>query len=128
MRMPFADPIHDTPGFAPALQRYGTMPCCRPVERKHRAPVPSCGERGFLDFEMGTATETEEDTPAFASSSIARGVGEDRLYGGMGDQDRGWGIVVAIRHKPRTGQSGRTEEHTYELQSLMRISYGVFFL
>src|SRR3546814_16450531 len=68
------------------------MPCCRPEERKHRAPVPSCGERGFLDFEMGTATETEEDTPAFASSSIARGVGEDRLYGGMGDQDRGWGI------------------------------------
>src|SRR3546814_6446953 len=97
MRMPFADPIHDTPGFAPALQRYGTMPCCRPVERKHRAPVPSCGERGFLDFEMGTATETEEDTPAFASSSIARGVGGDRLSGGMGDQGCGWGIVVAIR-------------------------------
>src|SRR3546814_10762990 len=29
---------------------------------------------------------------------------------------------------PRQGRAGRSEEHTYELQSLMRISYAVFCL
>src|SRR3546814_1261552 len=31
-------------------------------------------------------------------------------------------------HAPRSGNGGRSEEHTSELQSLMRISYAVFCL
>src|SRR3546814_8083164 len=47
----------------------------------------------------------------------------------------GMGACHRQHHWRRTGlsgmelaQSGRSEEHTSELQSLMRISYGVFFL
>src|SRR3546814_3458249 len=35
---------------------------------------------------------------------------------------------AARRLRPRRGWSGRSEEHTSELQSLMRISYAVFCL
>src|SRR3546814_6771066 len=35
---------------------------------------------------------------------------------------------VAARASPRCRQCGRSEEHTSELQSLMRISYAVFCL
>src|SRR3546814_6537429 len=37
---------------------------------------------------------------------------------------RGWGAIVSAR----SGESGRSEEHTSELQSLMRSSYAVFCL
>src|SRR3546814_8985030 len=35
---------------------------------------------------------------------------------------------VPLRARPRLRQEGRSEEHTSELQSLMRISYAVFCL
>src|SRR3546814_7495883 len=37
-------------------------------------------------------------------------------------------ISVAPRNEPQSDQSSRSEEHTSELQSLMRISYAVFCL
>src|SRR3546814_7379668 len=37
-------------------------------------------------------------------------------------------IADGCRLPPRSAQSGRSEEHTSELQSLMRISYAVFCL
>src|SRR3546814_3908393 len=42
----------------------------------------------------------------------------------------GLGIEIAIAHRPILDDSGnfRSEEHTSELQSLMRISYAVFCL
>src|SRR3546814_9164485 len=36
--------------------------------------------------------------------------------------------ILAHRRGARASQIGRSEEHTSELQSLMRISYAVFFL
>src|SRR3546814_8163739 len=37
-------------------------------------------------------------------------------------------ILATWRHQQRLRRSGRSEEHTSELQSLMRISYAVFCL
>src|SRR3546814_5105999 len=54
--------------------------------------------------------------------------------GRIGLQSRGRGSAGAAFHKagPRCGtytvRHGRSEEHTYELQTLMRISYAVFCL
>src|SRR3546814_10440734 len=36
--------------------------------------------------------------------------------------------IPMIQSKPRAGGAGRSEEHTSELQALMRISYAVFCL
>src|SRR3546814_8616749 len=38
------------------------------------------------------------------------------------------GVVGVVKHIPGHGRAGRSEEHTSELQSLMRISYAVFCL
>src|SRR3546814_7401354 len=42
-----------------------------------------------------------------------------------GDRNRGCSVVLRKRHSRR---NSRSEEHTSELQSLMRISYAVFCL
>src|SRR3546814_9800336 len=73
----------------------------------------------------------------------ARGVDADRC--GLGDLGRGelgvlaedaadqvlagqrW-LVGVLRLRHRSGRTSRSEEHTSELQSLMRISYAVFCL
>src|SRR3546814_3930961 len=46
---------------------------------------------------------------------------------GVDPRDRRTDRLAAIPHRGRP-QSGRSEEHTSELQSLMRISYAVFCL
>src|SRR3546814_6930672 len=52
----------------------------------------------------------------------------DPVVDGAGDAGGAHGVVgVHGRHHPEPG-SGRSEEHTSELQSLMRISYAVFCL
>src|SRR3546814_2344123 len=46
-----------------------------------------------------------------------------------GREERGReGRTASPRHAHASGQPGRSEEHTSELQSLMRISYAVFCL
>src|SRR3546814_7866253 len=53
----------------------------------------------------------------------ARGLDQDHLAWGRGDL---WPLRL---HDPPPGRAhGRSEEHTSELQSLMRISYAVFCL
>src|SRR3546814_6235010 len=42
--------------------------------------------------------------------------------------ERGGWRILTPRHAPRPTLEGRSEEHTSELQSLMRISYAVFCL
>src|SRR3546814_3332008 len=41
---------------------------------------------------------------------------------------QGLGVAEGARHGPARGAAERSEEHTSELQSLMRISYAVFCL
>src|SRR3546814_6388233 len=43
------------------------------------------------------------------------------------DQDRGFGHTIVSKYPPPASER-RSEEHTSELQSLMRISYAVFCL
>src|SRR3546814_1833079 len=68
-----------------------------------------------------------------------RGRGPRRLLGGFllaGDRSRralagprvGLGALAAHRQALAVAQAARSEEHTSELQSLMRISYAVFCL
>src|SRR3546814_9227755 len=54
-----------------------------------------------------------------------------RLFGELGQETRALGLVEAGRAhelEPRTRRSGRSDEHTSELQSLMRLSSAVFCL
>src|SRR3546814_1931715 len=55
------------------------------------------------------------------------GIGNDRVDGG-GGQDSLTGGVGADGFVLRAADAARSEEHTSELQSLMRISYAVFCL
>src|SRR3546814_5456098 len=58
-----------------------------------------------------------------------RSAAEARLRAGL---ERHWsphrGVYTAIRDMPGNAADDRSEEHTSELQSLMRISYAVFCL
>src|SRR3546814_6212504 len=44
------------------------------------------------------------------------------------DESAGWLLKSALEARGQTILTGRSEEHTSELQSLMRISYAVFCL
>src|SRR3546814_1560454 len=83
---------------------------------------------------------TRTDT-LFPSTTLFRSiiVGQALAVGGVGDQPTAgcrWlyaaGIAdlkaYGVGRKPSSFQVGRSEEHTSELQSLMRISYAVFCL
>src|SRR3546814_10213468 len=76
------------------------------------------------------------DTTLFRSQAVERQGQGARLAGDVGDEgDGGAELAEAARegeHRPgedaRQRQRQRSEEHTSELQSLMRISYAVFCL
>src|SRR3546814_4083906 len=60
---------------------------------------------------------------------MARAHGSTRRQGHMpGPCDRSSGCTGSPAHELRDGPGIRSEEHTSELQSLMRISYAVFCL
>src|SRR3546814_6790102 len=62
----------------------------------------------------------QAQNPAFAPD-------EDKPHGGQRQrQETGQQVEVISRKQPRRGDGERSEEHTSELQSLMRISYAVF--
>src|SRR3546814_2695833 len=55
-------------------------------------------------------------------------IGEAALGEGAQQIQRRRSLVVGARHPLGIGLTSRSEEHTSELQSLMRISYAVFCL
>src|SRR3546814_5924869 len=63
--------------------------------------------------------------PPRADPVLAQGAGSFRTAAGRGD---GGHIADAGGVDRTAGAEGRSEEHTSELQSLMRISYAVFCL
>src|SRR3546814_6791318 len=73
--------------------------------------------RSARSRECDGQTEHDLDQLAEAARRVAEG---EREAGGDDDDDR-----YDARHRPL---DGRSEEHTSELQSLMRISYAVFCL
>src|SRR3546814_5420770 len=82
---------------------------------------PTEEERAAMSAAAGTTLPTQEDMMEIEASS--------RIY-----QDGGTSFLTASvvaqadTVKPETGPLTRSEEHTSELQSLMRISYAVFCL
>src|SRR3546814_7103685 len=63
---------------------------------------------------------------AFSMSPIR--CGRCRRMSERDERRRGQGVPVALVGAQGGGAPARSEEHTSELQSLMRISYAVFFL
>src|SRR3546814_4992723 len=63
---------------------------------------------------------------------VAQPPPDPRGLDGFGDvvdaQELDAGVHALHRQRERTPEAGRSEEHTSELQSLMRISYAVFCL
>src|SRR3546814_2948314 len=87
--------------------------------------VCSSDPRGVQRRERFRIEPAACDTPARACDVIAHGSIDREDYG----MDR-WRIAVRddVRYQLRLRLRGRSEEHTSELQSLMRISYAVFCL
>src|SRR3546814_2372884 len=88
---------------------------CRGGARRH-AGVEIGGERG----ERHRFEPVEQQRLRLAEAGVERGV--DRLL------DKAAGRVGAVAHRHQVWAADRSEEHTSELQSLMRISYAVFCL
>src|SRR3546814_5231949 len=81
------------------------------------AGVPLFGCPAFAQ-----ASDEEVSNPAPASTAEANAVSNAAESGGLED------IIVTARRSSEALQTTRSEEHTSELQSLMRISYAVFCL
>src|SRR3546814_4969641 len=109
-------------------------PATRAVAREGRLPITPCGPRrprlrtGFA----ASAMETEFGGQRCSGTAHRAGGGERRAGGPMafelyywpGLQGRGEFVRLALEE----AGADRSEEHTSELQSLMRISYAVFCL
>src|SRR3546814_6639377 len=83
--------------------------------------IAAIRERVRSDFAIGVAVNADEST--LGASGIDDGIAQCRILEETGMVD--WLRITARGQKP---QMTRSEEHTSELQSLMRISYAVFCL
>src|SRR3546814_8349994 len=77
-------------------------------------------ETGKPIWEALTEVDSVINKVEISVAAYAERTGQKRLEGSMGTR-------TAVQHKPH-GVMARSEEHTSELQSLMRISYAVFCL
>src|SRR3546814_5207445 len=98
--------------------------CAAAGDRGHRAVAPRAGDpcvapRRHLVSPDHRAAQPE---PAVADGLRRRRAARPRLWRGGGVD---WLVPAAAPGATRPG-AGRSEEHTSELQSLMRISYAVF--
>src|SRR3546814_4338625 len=78
---------------------------------------------GIPDGDVAAALRAAASASAAAA---ARGESQDAGRHGGGDEDAS--SHISLLRGMRTRPRGRSEEHTSELQSLMRISYAVFCL
>src|SRR3546814_6356321 len=117
----------------------GVQTCALPIS-SHRAQIPCVVDVGHLAIETAhflefLLAENMSEIAAkgvcneLAGHEIGDGVAPEQcarlgLFIGVAD-DRWAGVGFAIKAMQDTG---RSEEHTSELQSLMRISYAVFCL
>src|SRR3546814_15717260 len=95
-----------------------------------RRRCPGAGRAGAEDDLGSTDPDRSPALPSVAAGYRAGPAGEFRLGGTdrWQDADRGWpGADVSVLFL-RDAYHSRSEEHTSELQSLMRISYAVFCL
>src|SRR3546814_3611900 len=86
-----------------------------------REPIWQGGRGVGLHLPVGDVA----DPAALDANDAPAGATERRVEA---EDDHRIPFVSSERHTPTTGISTRSEEHTSELQSLMRISYAVFCL
>src|SRR3546814_1836068 len=98
----------DAPDLNPIGDRRGTL---ARIDLPWPAHVPDGGRHGFLDGDTAAFESAVEAAVSILKSSI--------------DASR---AVIVIGHEELMYLPLRSEEHTPELQSLMRISYAVFCL
>src|SRR3546814_4173027 len=108
---------------APECQRVGLGQTARRVRCRLRERVPVRERAG----EIAAFGAKPSGRPLSAAWHIGLARGAFQVFiGAAGAVDV---FVVGDEYRPRRGQAdGRSEEHTSELQSLMRISYAVFCL
>src|SRR3546814_8139102 len=96
--------------------------------RRAIAEIATCGAEGAIGTEGRPLSEVAEARRRTAPCGRAgrRGLRLERLRAAFMRHDRGGGRGALALHAERA--AGRSEEHTSELQSLMRISYAVFCL
>src|SRR3546814_9161931 len=103
-------------------RRHVLAPRDRAIERF----LPPAGD----DHRVAEIVETLRERFADARSAAGDEDGVAGLFHGGAPAER-WcrgDLGVAAPHERRRRQNSRSEEHTSELQSLMRISYAVFCL
>src|SRR3546814_3921125 len=93
----------------------------------HRLP-PARGRVGFIGGGVGVGRQAGEDQDGVVAGRVARAPG---FVGDARAVQRTAALHRERRRQvdpARAGRDERSEEHTSELQSLMRISYAVFCL
>src|SRR3546814_2203885 len=85
------------------------------------------GSRGGTNTTSGAAT-AGAGASACGSCAYARPETATRMAANHGLQDMGFGDCTRNSFRSAVRRVTRSEEHTSELQSLMRISYAVFCL
>src|SRR3546814_1942357 len=81
--------------------------------------------RSHLRGDVGAVVAILELSPPEEAVSVLHGLPEAGCDQG---RDQFWGAAEVLDHVVRDVPVERSEEHTSELQSLMRISYAVFCL
>src|SRR3546814_3163988 len=99
------------------------------ITNAHRTQLVSLDTLDWDEELLDTFHVPRAMLPEIRSSSEVYGHAQDTLWGvpvaaALGDQQ----AALVGQGCLSPGQAKRSEEHTSELQSLMRISYAVFFL
>src|SRR3546814_9758064 len=91
-----------------------------------RFPYPTLFRSGLTDLDMSLGQRPQHATASVDPADQCRDLGVLRPVETVDDEPARGGLVHGAQ--PFGRASGRSEEHTSELQSLMRISYAVFCL
>src|SRR3546814_6927719 len=98
------------------------------------APAEAAGPADAVDGTIGGCLRLSHRRPQRGDVEYAAAVGDDPPFGiagSAGVKDHGsrpGGRIQSFYHRALGGCPRRSEEHTSELQSIMRISYDVYCL
>src|SRR3546814_8045876 len=95
---------------------------CALVTRVQTCALPICVRP------YGVDDGAEQAVPAYLGRNAAKAAAGAQQAVGRGLLQGGCEVCIIPRRRSRARAVGRSEEHTSELQSLMRISYAVFCL
>src|SRR3546814_6101051 len=97
----------------------------RMEDRRHRSQRTAKAQEQGDQAEMADRRIREQ---SFQILLEDRGPGPDQQRGKPCRSDQEIPLICAGQYRPQAHKNERSEEHTSELQSLMRISYAVFIL